>query len=119
MSRLLRVRMRAKRKKPGFNREEGFKHPRLGNKWHAPKGQKSKLRQARKNRGNVPSVGFSSPRAVRFLNPLGMKEVTVHTPSELNKDLKGKALIIAGSVGKKKRFAIKLKAHELGLTVSN
>jgi large subunit ribosomal protein L32e len=116
--RLLKIRRRAKKKKPEFRRQENLRHRRLKSKWRRPKGKQSKLRMGEKARGKKPSVGFSSPRKVRGLSGSGMKELRVFTPKDLEK-AKGHSILIASSVGRKKRNEIIKKAWELGLEISN
>ena len=115
--RLLTVRKRAKRRKPAFTRQEGKKHPRLKTGWRKPKGKHSKLRQSEKARGRVPSMGYRSPRAVRGLSPEGLPPVRVFNPTQL--PTTPATVIIAATVGRKKRMQILKKAEELGIKVSN
>lgn len=120
MPNLLRLRKRMKKRKPEFKRQEYFKHKRLGNKWRRPKGRHSKLRIKGRCRGRVPKPSYSSPKAVRGLDRYGYKEVRVFNPGELGSIDPGKeAVVIGGSVGKAKREAIKKKAKDLKLRVSN
>lgn len=107
-----------KKKKPSFKRQEQFKHPRLKKKWRRPRGRHSKLRIGEKPRGKKPSPGYGAPRSLRGLNPQGLKEVRVFTPSQLE-PLSGVAVIIGASVGKKKRELIVQKAKEKNLPITN
>lgn len=116
--RLLRVRRKAKRKKPSFNRQEYFKHKRLGKKWLRPRGNLSKLRMREKARGKRPGSGFRSPKSVRGLSPSGLPEVRIFNPADLG-NIQNKSVIIASTVGKKKRALIAEKARERGIKISN
>ncbi|MBI4182132.1 MAG: 50S ribosomal protein L32e [Candidatus Aenigmarchaeota archaeon] len=116
---LLKVRRRAKKRKPSFLRQEGHKEMKLEKKWRRPRGRQSKLRSGEKPRGRVPSTGYSSPRAVRGLNRLGMREVLVHNLQELEAALPEAAVVIASGVGKRKRTAILQAAATRKLRVMN
>lgn len=116
----LDLRKMMKRKKPEFLRQEWFRYTRLGEKWRKPKGIHSKLARHMKYRINVPSIGYGSPRVVRYLHPSGFKEVMVYNPNDLNKiDKKTECARIAHTVGKKKRIEIQNKADELGIRILN
>ncbi|MBL7160806.1 MAG: 50S ribosomal protein L32e [Candidatus Aenigmarchaeota archaeon] len=118
MKQLLKVRRKAKRKKPTFKRQEQFKHRKLKKKWRRPRGKQSKLRKGEKARGKKPSPGYSSPRKIRALGPSGIPTTRISSPKELDA-AKGKEVIIASTVGKRKRNEILKKAEKLGLKVSN
>lgn len=116
----LKQRLREKRKKPTFRRQEGWKHLRLKDAWRAPTGRHSKLGQKERSRGRHPSVGFSSPRLVRGLNPKGFEEIRVFSPRDIAKlDAQKQVALIAGSVGAKKRMEILKKAEERNIRVMN
>ncbi len=120
LSTLLKIRKRLKRKKPGFKRQESFKHSRLGESWRRPRGRHSKLRKGEKARGKRPSVGYSSPKEVRGLNRLGYREVRVFNARDLEKiDPEKEMAVIAGGVGKKKRTEILKKAEEMKIKIAN
>jgi len=119
MKKLLRQKKKMKKKKPEFKRQEYFKHKRLKKKWVKPRGKRSKIRMGEKARGKKPSPGFSSPRKVRGLDRHGLKEIVVSNPAGLSKEMKDSSIIIAATVGKRKRNEIIKKAEELGLKISN
>lgn len=115
----MKTRKRAKKKKPNFNRQEYFKHGKLEKKWRKPKGINSKLKRGEKARGKKPSPGFSSPKAVRGLNPHGLEQVRIFTPAKLTPEMKTKAVVIGSTVGKRKKEEILKKAEQLGIKISN
>ncbi len=121
-ARLLRIRAKLKRKKPKFLRQEWWRFPKFKNdpKWRRPKGIDSKMRLKLKGKARSPSIGWSSPRAVRGLHPSGYEEVLVHNVKELETiDPTRQAARIAGTVGKRKRLMIIERAKELGIKVLN
>ncbi|WP_297512811.1 50S ribosomal protein L32e [Thermococcus sp.] len=121
-ARLLRVRARLKRKKPKFLRQEWWRYPKFKNdpKWRRPKGIDSKMRLKKKGKPRSPSIGWSSPKAVRGLHPSGYEEVLVHNVKELEAiDPTRQVARIAGTVGARKRELIIARAKELGIKVLN
>jgi large subunit ribosomal protein L32e len=121
-ARLLKIRAQLKRKKPRFLRQEWWRYPKFKNnpKWRRPKGIDSKMRLKKKGKARSPSIGWSSPRAVRGLHPSGYEEVLVHNVKELETiDPARQAARIAGAVGARKREMILARAKELGVKVLN
>ncbi|WP_297535013.1 50S ribosomal protein L32e [Thermococcus sp.] len=121
-ARLLKIRAELKRKKPRFLRQEWWRFPKFKNdpKWRRPKGIDSKMRLKKKGKPRSPSVGWSSPKAVRGLHPSGYEEVLVHNLKELEKlDPTRQVARIAGTVGARKRELIIARAKELGIKVLN
>ena len=118
MDRLLKVRRKAKQRKPEFKRQEYNRLKRLKRKWLAPRGKRSKLRMREKARGPFPSVGYRSPKAVRGLSPEGLPEIRIFNPADLKK-VTNQSVIIASAVGKKKRMQIIKRAEEKGIKIAN
>jgi len=122
MNRLIKIRIRQKRKKPEFLRQEYYTHPkRLGRKWRQPMGRTSKLRYKEKSRGSQPSMGYGSPAAVRGLSRFGYKLVRVANVQDLSKVTDTKAMMaeIAGGVGNKKKAEIVRIAKEKSILIFN
>jgi large subunit ribosomal protein L32e len=118
--RLLKLKKKLKQGKPSFKRQEQDFETRLRKTWRKPKGRKSDLRRKFKGRGSRPSPGHGSPRAVKGLNRLGLREVRVFSIKELDSlDPKTHSVIIGSSVGRRKRLEILSRAGELGLRVEN
>jgi len=120
MIKLLKLRTKIKRKKPEFNRQEGYRFVRLKDKWRKPRGRHSKLREKRSVRGRMPDPGWGSPKAVRGLTKDGFRPVRVATKSDLAKlDKQKDAAVIAAGVGRKKRMEIIVEAEGIGVKVLN
>jgi len=120
ISRLLKLRRRQKSRKPEFRRYEAHKKLRLRDKsWRRPRGRHSKLRKRVAGR-KIVTIGYGSPKAVRYLHPSGYEEVLVHNPMQLeNVNAEKQAIRIASAVGLKKRLLIEEKAKEMGLKILN
>ena len=118
--RLLKIRRVRKKKKPAFLRQEWFKKKAVGMKWRRPRGRTSKLRIEEGARGKRPGPGYRSPIAVRGLNRAGLLEVRITHMKELDCiDAKTQSVVLAKTIGRKKRIEILKKASDMGLTVSN
>lgn len=120
---LLELRKKLKKKKPFFIRKDSFKKSRLGKrrkkkqKWRRPRGRHSKLREKRKSYMSQPSIGWSSPKAVRgLINEF--KPKLIHNAQELEK-LEKDEIAIIGTIGKKKKIEIAEKAFEKNIKILN
>lgn len=118
MTDLIKLRKKMKNKKPDFVRQHAYKKKKLSKGWRAPKGMHSKMRRKLKSRRKQPSVGYSSPKAVRGFSKEGFKLVLVKTLKDLEK-IKDEAIIIAKSVGLKKKLQLLEKIKQLKLKVVN
>ena len=119
---LLLIRKLLKKKTPNFVRFNPSHLKRLDESWRKPKGGDSKVRKKKKGKPRMPTVGFRVPKAVRGLLRDGTKPVLIHNVKELEslKDEKEEiTVIIASTVGKRKRQEIIKKAKELGLKIYN
>ncbi|MBI2656012.1 50S ribosomal protein L32e [Candidatus Woesearchaeota archaeon] len=117
---LLELRSRIKGKKPEFIRQDNPKRMKLNYKWRKPKGIHSKIRHRFKGRRKMPSPGYKSPAAVKGLHATGLKMIIVSSPADLGKISKAnEGVIIAGSVGSRKRLEILKKASEMKIIVLN
>ena len=117
---LLELRSKIKSKKPVFIRQDNPKRMKLNDKWRKPKGIHSKIRHRFKGRRKMPSPGYKSPAAVKGLHATGLKMIAIFSPGDvikINKDSEG--IIIAGSVGSRKRLEILKKAREMKIIVLN
>lgn len=118
--RALEIREKISQKRPDFIRQDAHRFPRLGEKWRAPKGPRSKMRLKKAGRPAIVEPGYRGPRIVRGLHPCGKKEVLIHNVDELEGlDPSLHVLRIASSVGRKKRIEIIKKAQSLNLKVVN
>ncbi|MEK6904207.1 MAG: eL32 family ribosomal protein [Nanoarchaeota archaeon] len=116
-SELLELRNKMKKKKPVFLRQEAHKHKKLEKNWRKPKGIHSKMREKRKGKRRQPSMGFSSPRAVRGLTKEGFEIVRIHNQNGLD-NIKI-PFYLAGGIGLRKKLEILKKAVQLKLRVLN
>lgn len=116
----LELRKAIKKRKPDFFRQDSHKMKRLGKKWRSPKGIHSKLKHRFRGHGEYVSQGYRSPVAVRGLDRSGLAVKNVANIKDLGHiDTKKEGIVIAGSVGKKKRLEILKKAVESGIKVLN
>ncbi len=108
------------RKLPKFKKQHMVKKRLEKTGWRKPRGIDSEQRKNKKSRGAHPKIGYASPRKTRYLHPNGLKEVYVKNISDLlSIDPKKEAARISGSLGKKKRNEIIMKADELKITILN
>lgn len=116
----LKVRARAKSKKPAFVRPESWRYDKLSPSWRRPRGLDNKVRRKIKGWPPAPSAGYRGPKAARGVHPSGYEEVIVHNVAEISKiNAETQAVRIAHTVGKKKRVMIIAEARKLGVTVLN
>ena len=117
---LLELRSKIKSRKPEFIRQDNPKRMKLNDKWRKPKGIHSKIRHHFKGRRKMPSPGYKSPAAVKGMHATGLKIIRISSPEEvsrINKNSEG--IIIAKSVGVRKRLEILKKSREINVQVLN
>ena len=107
---------RMKRKQPSFTRQDNHKK-RLASGWRRPRGLQSKMRLRHKGYKRVVKVGYGSPVALRHTYQ-GKQVIHVATLSDVAHLPKECAVILAGTLGLKKRKAI-LEAIPKHITVLN
>jgi large subunit ribosomal protein L32e len=116
----LKLRARARNKKPKFVRAESWKYDRFSLSWRKPRGLDNKIRRKIKGWPPGPSMGYKGPKIARFLHPSGYREVIVFNVEGLsNIDPNTQAVRIAHTVGKRKRALIIAEAKNLGLKILN
>ncbi len=116
----LKLRARAKNKKPKFVRAESWKYDRFSLSWRKPRGLDNKIRRKIKGWPPGPSTGYKGPISARFLHPSGYREVIVFNVADLsNIDINIQAARIAHTVGKRKRALIIAEAKKLNIKILN
>ena len=106
-----------------FLRQDIMRHSKLGKnrkklqKWRAPTGRHSKMRQKRKSYPTLPTVGHKSPK-IESGKINGLFPILVHNTNDLAKVGKNNIVIIA-KVGAKKKLEIIKKVEEMKLKVYN
>jgi large subunit ribosomal protein L32e len=122
LSRLLTVRDATDVRRPKFVRTASHRYWRIGRwkSWRTPRGMQSKQRRHYGYRPVVVSIGFRSPKATRGLTPSGFRPVVVLTEKALaGLDPKRDAVVIARTVGTRRRLVLEEAARQLGLHVLN
>ena len=99
-----------------FLRRTWYKYSKLGQgrkkkqKWRRPTGRDNKLREKRKNRGPVVSIGYKKDVTSVEKKPI------VYNENDLRKIKKG-TIVILGKVGKKKKIEIVELAKKKGILI--
>ena len=116
----LKLRARAKNKKPKFIRAESWKYDRFSLSWRKPRGLDNKIRRKIKGWPPGPSMGYKGPKIARFLHPSGYREVIVFNVPDLSTiDPATQAARISHTVGKRKRALIIAEAKNLSIKILN
>lgn len=79
-------------------------------KWRKPTGRDNKMREKRKNRPAVVSIGYKKSER--------KEQLVINNLKGLEK-FKKNEMIIIGNVGRKKKIEIAKKANEKGIKISN
>jgi len=116
----LKLRARAKKKKPNFVRPESWRYFRLKESWRRPQGLDHKMRLKMKGWPRTVEAGYRGPAVARGLHPSGRREVLVYSPEQLaGVDPNIQAVRIAHTVGMRKRARIISDARRRRLRILN
>ena len=116
----LKLRARARNKKPSFIRAESWKYDRFSLSWRKPRGLDNKIRRKIKGWPSGPSMGYKGPKIARFLHPSGYREVMVFNVQGLSLiDPNTQAARLSHTVGKRKRALIIAEAKKLSIKILN
>jgi len=119
-SKALKVRARARNKKPEFVRQESWRDSKFSLSWRRPRGLDNKVRRKIKGWPASPSTGYKGPKIARGMHPSGYMEVIVNNAEEVAAvDPNTHAIRIAHTVGRKKRAVIIAEAKRLNIKILN
>ncbi len=118
--RMLELRSQIKSRTPYFRRFESWRYMRLDYPWRKPKGIDNHQRKSIKGWPHLVKIGYRVPKEVRYLHPSGYRDILIHNMKELEAlSAETDAARIAGSVGRRKRIELAMRARELGIRVLN
>ena len=119
-SKALKVRARARNKKPEFVRQESWRDSKFSLSWRRPRGLDNKVRRKIKGWPASPSTGYKGPKIARGMHPSGYMEVIVNNAEAVAAvDPTTHAIRIAHTVGRKKRTVIIAEAKRLNIKILN
>lgn len=119
LDRLLSIRKVSKTKKPNFTRQDTHKKKKLGKRWKKPRGLHSKIRLCKKGYKRSVTGGWKSPRKVRGCTKEGLTPIRVHSLKDLKKISQNQGIIIAATVGDRKKKQLLEQIQKLNLNVIN
>ncbi len=118
IKKLLEIRKKAKKGKPGFVVKESKYQAGVKARWRYPRGLHSPIRQRTGNRLALPRPGYGSPRAVRGLHSSGLQKIVVHTEAEMSRlNPVTQGAVIGSTVGGKKRLVLLAVAEQKKIRV--
>jgi large subunit ribosomal protein L32e len=96
------------KKKPLFRRTQGAMCNKLkGKGWRRPRGKHNKLRDSKKGKGEVPSIGYGADRKMKDLHPCGLEDRIIANLDDIDRiDPKKQAARISSTVGKRKKILL-------------
>ena len=119
MNEKLEKRNASKKKKPTFARQDSNKYA-FKSKWRKPRGLHNKRRLNKKGHQKNPSIGYSSPKEVKYLTKEGLSRIIIFNIQDLEKVNKEKEIVVLSSkVGIKKKLQLLKEIQKKGLKVEN
>jgi large subunit ribosomal protein L32e len=119
-SKRAREKSRLEKKKGKFKRQNYGKKKRVPNRWRRPRGIDSGHRIDEKQKPAHPRSGYMTPQKVKGLDASGYEPIRVFNTNGLEGlDAKTQAILIASSVGNKKRAEIQRAAQEKDIQILN
>ncbi len=117
---LLEKRKRIKQRKPEFVVHDSKVKARIRAHWRKPRGRHSAVRERNRGRQKMVTSGYGSPAAVRGLHSSGLERVLVATEKDLQQITPTQqGVIIAHTVGNKKRVQLIQLATQKGIAILN
>lgn len=116
----IELRNKIKSKKPDFVRQDSHKKAKLGDSYRKPRGLQSKMRLHKRGYNKTPSQGYRSPVLARNLTDDGLAPFVVYSIKDLDRiNPENECVIIASTVGNKKRIDILKTCVEKKINVAN
>jgi large subunit ribosomal protein L32e len=116
---LIEQRIKVKRRKPTYVRQDAHKKSKLGNAWRKPKGIQSKMRLNKRGYNKRPQVGYGSPKTVKGMTRRGLIPVNVKNQAEIASLDPAANEIIVANVGTRNKVNIVKKALEKNFEIMN
>jgi len=111
---------RLEKKKGAFKRQNYGKMKRIPNRWRRPTGIDSGHQDDERHKPAHPRTGYMTPQKVKGLHVTGYRPIRVFNTSQLaGVNLKTEAIVIAATVGRKKRAEIRKIAQEKKIQILN
>ncbi|MCE4618880.1 MAG: 50S ribosomal protein L32e [Desulfurococcales archaeon] len=120
--RKLQRKLAKRREKPVFRRYLSWRFWKFERReyWRKPKGNDSKMRLQLKGYPPIVKVGYGTPAELRGLHPSGLVPVRVSSVRDLEGlDPEKHIVVIASTVGLRKRLALVGEARARGFKVAN
>lgn len=118
---LLQIR-KEKGKKKVFKRYHSDRHMKLRTSWRHPRGLDNRCRKKHRGIAEMPSKRFRTPEILKDIHPCGLREVRIHTVSDLHALTsvnRRYCATIASTVGARSRIQIVNEAKLLGIHLTN
>lgn len=117
---ILSLRAEYSKNRPAFVRPESWRYAKLKPTWRRPKGKDHKVRKMVKGWPVRVKVGYGGPNIAKGLHPSGLRDILVHTVSEIERlNPRTDAIRFSSTLGVRKRMDILVRANKLGLKVLN